>query len=134
MKKLNISINLLQLQGAVRATIKGEDCVVLRLAKSRAKPHQNGKVYLNLEAVSNKNGEDQYGNTHFVCEPSTKEERMSGGDKLPIIGNGKEWSNEGNDYARQKMHGSEAPARTTRNIPRAQPHAESEDDQDSIPF
>lgn len=128
MKKLNISINLLQLQGAVRATIKNEDCVVIRLAKSRAKAHQNGKVYLNLEAISNKNGEDQYGNTHFVCEPQSKDERMSGADKLPIIGNGKEWTNDGQEKR------DSYPPRTTRNIPRAQPHAESEDDQDSIPF
>lgn len=121
MKKLNLSINFLQLQGAVRATIKGEDCVVIRLAKSRAKPHQNGKVYLNLEAVSNKNGADDYGNTYFVCEPSTKEERESGADRLPIIGNGKEWSNEG-----QQSH-TTTPARTTRQIPRAQPQEDSED-------
>lgn len=128
MKKVAISINILQLQGAVRATIRGEDCVVIRLEKSRAKPHQNGKVYLNLEAVSNKNGVDQYENTHFICEPTTKAERESGDVKLPIIGNGKEWSNE--DHARQKMHGSEA--RTTRNIPRAQPQEDTGDD--CVPF
>jgi len=125
MKKLNISINLLQLQGAVRATIKGEDCIVIRLAKSRAKPHQNGKVYLNLEAVTNKNGADDYGNTHFVCEPSTKEERESGAERLPIIGNGKEWSNEGQQAA---------PARTTRQISRAQPQEDAGTDGDDIPF
>lgn len=124
MKKLNLSINVLQLQGAVRATIKGEDCVVIRLAKSRAKPHQNGKVYLNLEAVTNKNGADDYGNTHFVCEPSTKEERESGAERLPIIGNGKEWSNEGH----------QPPARTTRQIPRAQPQEDAGTDGDDIPF
>lgn len=128
MKKLNISINALALQGAVRATIKGEDCIVIRLAKSRVKPHQNGKAYLNLEAVSNKNGADDYGNTHFVVEPQTKDERESGADKLPIIGNSKEWTNEGQQTQTQ-------PSRTTRNIPRAQPQAqENLDDQDSIPF
>lgn len=126
MQKLNLSINLLQLQGAVRATIKGEDCIVLRLAKSRAKPHQNGKVYLNLEAVSSKNGADDYGNTHFVCEPSTKEERESQSQRLPIIGNGKEWSNEGQRQA--------PPARTTRNIPRAQPQEDTGVEGDDIPF
>jgi hypothetical protein len=124
MKKINISINLLQLQGACKATIKGEECVVIRLAKSRAKPHQNGKVYLSLEAVSNRNGADDYGNTHFVVEPQTKDERESGADKLPILGNGKEWSNEGQQTQ---------PVRTTRQIPRAQPQQESEDDT-SIPF
>jgi hypothetical protein len=131
MKKLNISINLLQLQGATRLKSQsGKDCIVIDLAASRAKPHQNGKVYLNLEAISNRDGEDQYGNSHFIAEPVTKDERQNG-LKLPIIGNGKEWTNE--DHARQKMHGSEAPARTTRNIPRAQPQQESEDDQE-IPF
>lgn len=88
MNKLNISIDLLALQGACKATIKGEECLVIRLGKSRAKPHQNGKVYLNLEAVENRQGEDKYGNTHFICEPTTKDER-SEGVKLPIIGNGK---------------------------------------------
>jgi hypothetical protein len=129
MKKLNISINILQLQGAVRATIKGEDCLVIRIAKSRAKAHQNGKVYLNLEAVGNRDGEDQYGNTHFICEPTTKEERESGAAKLPILGNGKEWTNEG-----QQSH-TTMPARTTRNIPREQPQAQDDGtDGDDIPF
>jgi hypothetical protein len=123
MKKLNISINLLQLQGACKATIKGEDCVVIRIAKSRAKPHQNGKVYLNLEAISNKNGEDDYGNTHFVAEPSTKEERESGAAKLPIIGNGKEWSNEGH----------QSQARPTRQVAKAAP-SPLEDDGGEIPW
>jgi hypothetical protein len=123
MKKLNISINLLQVQGAYKATIKSEDCVVIRIAKSRAKPHQNGKVYLNLEAVSNKNGEDDYGNTHFVAEPSTKEERESGAPKLPIIGNGKEWSNEGH----------QSQARPTRQVAKAAP-APLEDDGGEIPW
>jgi len=102
MKKLNISINLLQLQGACKATIKGEECVVIRVAKSRAKPHQNGKVYLNLEAVSNKNGEDNYGNTHFIVEPQTKDERESRADRMPILGNGKEWTNEGRQDPQQR--------------------------------
>ena len=124
MKKLNISINLLQLQGACKASIKGEDCVVIRIAKSRAKPHQNGKVYLNLEAISNKNGEDDYGNTHFVAEPSTKEERESGAPKLPIIGNGKEWSNEGHQDRQARK------ASPTRQAPQEQ----AQDDEEEIPW
>lgn len=127
MKKLNISINILQLQGACRATIKSEDCIVIRVAKSRMNAHRNGKVYLNLEAVGNRDGVDQYENTHFVCEPTTKDER-EGGVKFPIIGNGKEWSNEGQQ---------QPPARTTRNIQRAQPQVEEQGDGtegDDIPF
>ena len=89
MSKLNISINLLGLQGASLITSKaGTECVVIDLNKARAQKHRNGKVYLNLEAVENRNGVDQYGNTHFVAEPVTKDERQ-GGVKMPIIGNGK---------------------------------------------
>lgn len=94
MNKLNISINLLALQGACKATIKGEECLVIRLDKSRAKVHQNGKIYLNLEAVANKDGNKQYGATHFVVEPTSREER-DGGLKLPIIGNGKVYEHKG---------------------------------------
>lgn len=94
MNKLNISINILALQGACKATIKGEECLVIRLDKSRAKAHQNGKIYLNLEAVANKDGKDQYGNTHFIVEPTTREER-EGGLKLPTIGKGRVYEPKG---------------------------------------
>ena len=131
MKKLNISINLLQLQGACKATIKGEYCVVIRIAKSRAKPHQNGKVYLNLEAIERKDGEDNYGNTHFIAEPSTKDERESG-VKLPIIGNGKEWSNEGRDtnphQAQRRLTNP-----PTRQAPKQEPQTQAQDDEE-IPW
>jgi hypothetical protein len=105
---------------------------VIDLAASRAKPHQNGKVYLNLEAISNRDGEDQYGNSHFIAEPVTKDERQNG-LKLPIIGNGKEWSNEGAQNKAFQENEQRVNQRTTRNIPRAQPQQETEDDQ-SIPF
>jgi hypothetical protein len=89
MNKLNISINLLGLQGASLITSKaGTECVVIDLSKARATKHANGKVYLNLEAKENRDGVDRYGNTHFVAEPVTREERQEG-LKLPIIGNGK---------------------------------------------
>lgn len=89
MNKLNLSINLLGLQGASLITSKaGTECVVIDLNKARAKKHANGKVYLNLEAKENKDGTDRYGNTHFVAEPTTRDERQEG-LKLPIIGNGK---------------------------------------------
>jgi hypothetical protein len=102
MNKLNISINLLALQGACKATIKGEECLVIRLDKSRAKVHQNGKIYLNLEAVANKDGKDQYGNTHFVVEPTSREER-EGGLKLPIIGNGKVYEPKGQQPRQERL-------------------------------
>ena len=89
MSNLNISINLLGLQGASLITSKaGTECLVIDLSKARAKKHANGKVYLNLEAKENRDGKDNYGNTHFVAEPTTRDERQEG-LKLPIIGNGK---------------------------------------------
>jgi hypothetical protein len=92
MNKLNLSINLLGLQGASLITSKaGTECLVIDLNKARAKKHANGKVYLNLEAKENRDGVDRYGNTHFVAEPVTRDERQEG-LKLPIIGNGKVFS------------------------------------------
>jgi len=93
MNKLSISIDLLKLVGAQRMTSKsGKDILVIDIAASRTKPHANGKLYLNLEAIERKDGADDYGNTHFVCEPVTKQERENV-VKLPIIGNGKTWDN-----------------------------------------
>jgi single-strand DNA-binding protein len=54
-------------------------------------------------------------------------------NNFTLISNGeKKTSNE--DHARQKMHGSEAPARTTRNIPRAQPQEQDHTDTSEIPW
>lgn len=104
----------------------GKDIIVIELSRSRAKPHQNGKVYLNLDAVERG---DNYGNTHFIVEPVSKAERESG-VKLPILGNGKEWGD-----------GAEVKKRVQEPVSRAQREAESEpsswkDDQgdDDIPF
>lgn len=107
MNKLNISINLLELQGACKATIKGEECLVIRLGQSRARPHQNGKIYLNLEAVENKSGNDKFGNTHFIVEPTTKDER-EGGLKFPIIGNGRTFEPKGSQPRQNRQESGNA--------------------------
>jgi hypothetical protein len=119
----------MKLQGARRIRSQsGKDCVVIELGTSRAKPHQNGSVYLSLEAVENKNGAGQYGDTHFVTEPTTKEERQSG-MKLPIIGNGKEWR----DNPLQQQ--SRPAARTEQRQPTREPmHREGGFNDEEIPF
>lgn len=89
MSNLTASIDLLALQGARKTAKDGKEYVVIELAKSRAKPHQNGKVYLNLELIEGKEP-GKYGDTHFVKESTTKQEREEG-VKLPIIGNAKPW-------------------------------------------
>jgi len=133
MKKTNTSIDVLKLQGAQRMTSKsGRDIIVIDIAESRLKPHQNGSVYLALDVVENKDGENQYGNTHFIVEPTTKDERESG-VKLPILGNGKEW---GGKPAAQPQR-QQAPQRRG-NFPAAKPsesYSKAQgDEEDSIPF
>lgn len=89
MSNLTASIDLLALQGARKTAKDGKEYVVIELAKSRAKAHANGKVYLNLELIENREP-GKYGDTHFVKESTTKQERDEG-VKLPIIGNAKPW-------------------------------------------
>ena len=45
-------------------------------------------TYLELVVMENRDGEDQYGNTHMVVQGVTNEEREKG-VKGPILGNGK---------------------------------------------
>lgn len=88
---INISFDLLGLQGAERVKNKaGDDCVLIVLPKSRVNAHSNGKCYLSLDVKSNRDGEDNFGKTHFVAEASTKEERQNK-QLMKIIGSGKEF-------------------------------------------
>ena len=74
---------------------------------------------------------DEYGNDFSVKQDCSKEDRENG-VKMPYIGNGKRIGQD--NRARQKMHGSEAPARTTRNISRAQPDTTQPDTEEEIPW
>lgn len=58
---------------------------VTRILKAHLYAGKNGK-YLDLVVWPNKNGPDQYGNTHFVCQELSKEARDAG-ERGPIIGN-----------------------------------------------
>jgi len=58
---------------------------VSRILKEHLYEGKNGK-YLDLVAWPNKNGPDQYGNTHMVCQELSKAARDAG-EKGPIIGN-----------------------------------------------
>lgn len=48
-------------------------------------------TYANISVIPNKNGEDQYGNTHMIVQTVPKSLRKSEDQRGPIIGNGKEW-------------------------------------------
>jgi hypothetical protein len=60
---------------------------VTKIDKARLFQGKNGAKYLDLVCIPSPN--DKYGNTHFVTQSVTKEERQ-GGLKLPILGNAKE--------------------------------------------
>ena len=122
MPNLNISIDLLSLQGARLVEKDGAQHVVINLSKARAKAHSNGKVYLNLSAIEKKEP-GQYGDTHFVKEDCSKEERESGLD-LPIIGNAKPFGG-----ARQQQPQRNQPAKSYRMADAIQ-----DDDGGDIPF
>lgn len=138
MRKIEISIDLTAIKGAQRMTSnRGKDILVIDLAESRAKPHQNGKVYFNLEAIENKNGPNDYGNTHFVKEKATKEERDARED-LPFLGNGKLFDSEARREEQPRQERRERPAPRTAQRQQAAPghapeHFEACEDED-IPF
>lgn len=106
--KITLSIDLLKLVGAQRMQSgKGKDILVIDLANSRVKVHKRANdkgdsLYLNLECVPNRDGQDDYGNTHFVAQPTTKTERQEG-LKLPIVGNAKEWPAERQEAPPQRQ-------------------------------
>jgi len=108
---INISIDYLKLQGARKVTKEGKDYVLIDIAASRAKlfKRQNGQesVYGDFDVKSNKDGENQHGKTHFVCEGVTKEERAAK-TRMEIIGNGKEFvfGGGGSSSTSRHQHGS----------------------------
>lgn len=108
MKKINISINMLELQGGQLIERDGQEFFIMKIGgkKTRAKKHTNGKLYLDLDVVERKEV-DPYGKTHFVVEPVTKTERESG-LKLPIIGSGKEFG-DGAEVKKRVIHQQSPP-------------------------
>ena len=62
---------------------------VTKLDKSKFYKGEKG-TYANLTIAENKDGVGQYGDTHYVFESQSKEERESGEAKN-YVGNGKEF-------------------------------------------
>lgn len=92
---INISFDLLKLQGAKKITAKdGKPYIAICIPESRIKVFNrkdgSESLFLELDIKSNRDGEDKFGKTHFVAEATTKEERAEK-VKMPILGNGKEF-------------------------------------------
>jgi hypothetical protein len=88
---------------------------VTKIDKARLFKGSKG-TYLDLVVYEN-DAPDEYGNDYSVKQDCTKEDREAG-VKMPYIGNGK-------NIGQKKQP---PPARTTRNIPRAQPQTDTGED------
>ena len=60
-----------------------------KIDKTKIITGKKGK-YLNLTVGSNRDGEDQFGNTHYIFQSQSKEEREGGSEKN-YLGNGKQF-------------------------------------------
>ena len=63
-------------------------------------------TYANITVAENMNGENEYGDTHYVYESQSKDERLDKTEKN-YVGNGKEFVFEGTDNSKATTHNSE---------------------------
>lgn len=83
--KANIGLN--KIEGARVAKDKtGADCVIIPVKSANIFVSDKGGIYLNLDILENKQGEDQYGNTHMI-KLDIGQERRNAGEQSPIVGN-----------------------------------------------
>jgi len=133
--KLNAYIDPLKLQGAVLMTLKDKtgaptECLVIQLKNSRIRrTERSGKLGLSIDLVPNRDGKDEFGNTHWIKESTTKAERESATPpNLPFLGNAREYD---------AATGGQRTARPAGGVPvtggDSSPMAEGMED-DDIPF
>jgi hypothetical protein len=84
-----INIDLMKITGASKIKAKdGKEYLAIDLTQSGVFVGQKGGVYLSLDMRENRDGEDQYGNSHMVTISPTKEQRAAK-ERTPIVGNAK---------------------------------------------
>jgi len=129
---IKLKIDLTKLTGARLMTSKsGKPIVVIDLENSRTFQAKSGAVYADLCVVERKEV-GEYGDTHFIAEDVSKEERQ-GGVKGAIVGNGKEL---GRPSDWQQPRGREAQPQRREPVKREtiDDVFTGEEDIDSIPF
>lgn len=134
--KLSAYIDIAKLQGAYRLRLKGKDCIVINLEEARAKPSERNpeRVNLSLAIVPNREGKDDFGQTHWICEPTTKDERESANPpKFPILGNAREFDDSNRPASGGQRTARPAPREPGEQTPPAGPMQEGMED-DDIPF
>jgi len=118
--KANIGLN--KIEGARVAKDKtGADCVIIPVKAANIFVSDKGGIYLNLDILENKQGEDQYGNTHMI-KLDIGQERRNAGEQSPIVGN-----------CKTKHFGDSKPAQAApqKSVPSQE---QDDEDSDSIPF
>ena len=112
MQILKANIGLNKIEGVkVFDTKKGEKFVAIPVKAANIFVSDKGNIYLNVDIIEGKNGEDQYGNTHMITLDIGKD-RRAGGEKGPILGNCKTLNfNNGKaqQAAKHRLHRCAAP-------------------------
>lgn len=91
---------------------------VTRIDKAHLYQGQAGK-YLNIRLIENKDGEDRFGNTHFIVQEVSKE-AYEKGQKGPIIGGA--------------VVDDEAPIQRQTSRPNGSTAHQNPDEDDDVPF
>ena len=86
---LKLKIDLMKVTGASKITAKnGKEYLAIDLSENSVFVGQKGGVYLDLDMRENRDGVDQYENTHMLTISPTKEQREAK-ERTPIVGNAK---------------------------------------------
>ena len=86
---LKLNIDLMKVTGASKITAKnGKEYLAIDLSENSVFVGAKGGVYLDLDMRENRDGEDQYGNTHMITVSPTKEQREAK-ERTAIVGNAK---------------------------------------------
>lgn len=96
--KLNLYIDPTKFQGAHLMNLKHktgtpQECLVIVLRDSRIRrSEKSGRLGMSIDIIPNKDGRDEFGNTHWSKESTTKAERESPNPpNLPFLGNAREF-------------------------------------------
>lgn len=101
---------------------------VTKILKEHLFTGKNGAKYLDLTVWQNRDGVDQYGNSHMVVQALPKELRDQG-QKGPILGNGKTFGQQ-----QSSQHASRSTSQGGAKPPRDNGGKDYPDEDDSIPF
>lgn len=111
-----LKIDLLKVTGAIKIISKnGQEHIAIPASSLYMAPKAS---YLDLDMRENRDGPDQYENTHMLTISPTKEQRLAK-ERTPIVGNAKTLT----------FGSSSAPSNQ-----RQAPQASEDDDNDFVPF